>query len=152
MKQCSGCNEWKDESEFYKNKSNRDGLTYKCANCMREATKKWASTPIGKKIKHAYNNSEKAKVIKRNWAQTKAGQDCRKRNQDKFPKKRKARRAINNAVRDGRFPHVSTQLCNVCGQQAQEYHHHNGYEKDNWFDVIPLCRSCHIKLEEETAQ
>lgn len=152
MKQCSGCKEWKDESKFYKNKSNKDGLTYKCANCMREATTQWASTPRGNKIKHAYNNSERGKEIKRKWAQTAAGKANKKYHLEKFPKKRKARRAINNAVRDGRFPHISTQHCDNCGQQAQEYHHHNGYDKAHWFDVIPLCRDCHIKLEKEIAQ
>lgn len=152
MKQCSGCEEWKDESEFYRNKSNRDGLTYKCANCMREASRQWGNSPRGKKIKHAYNNSEKAKIIKKKWKDTEAGKDSRRRNQDKFPKRRKARRAINNAVRDGRFPHISTKYCDNCGRQAQEYHHHNGYDKAHWFDVTPLCRDCHIKLEKEIAQ
>ena len=38
-----------------------------------------------------------------------------------------------------------------CGQQAKHYHHHKGYTKKHWLDVIPVCTKCHsiIHLKEK---
>lgn len=36
MKKCSSCGKLKDESEFYHNKSSKDGLTHQCKQCMSE--------------------------------------------------------------------------------------------------------------------
>jgi hypothetical protein len=45
----------------------------------------------------------------------------------------------------GLLPPAKTLLCVDCGAQAQEYHHHNGYEPEHLLDVIPVCRACHGK-------
>ena len=39
-KLCRKCSEWKAESEFYKNKSSRDGLGSRCKKCSCKATSK----------------------------------------------------------------------------------------------------------------
>jgi len=59
--------------------------------------------------------------------------------------KRKAAYTLNNAVRLGKFPPAKTFSCEECGADAQHYHHHNGYEPEHWFDVVPLCTKCHGK-------
>ena len=53
--------------------------------------------------------------------------------------------AVSYAVATGRFPAIDTLQCHKCGGDAEHYHHHNGYAVENRLDVIPLCRSCHIK-------
>lgn len=56
-----------------------------------------------------------------------------------------ARAAVYRAVRAGKMPPVNSLTCQECGNPATGYHHHNGYDKEHWLDVIPLCTACHIK-------
>jgi len=39
-KLCTKCNKWKKESEYYKQRSNRDGLSGRCKRCFYETSKK----------------------------------------------------------------------------------------------------------------
>ena len=41
MKQCSKCKEWKDESEFHKDKSKKNGLHSSCKKCMNQKNREW---------------------------------------------------------------------------------------------------------------
>jgi hypothetical protein len=66
--------------------------------------------------------------------------------------KEKAKRAVNNAIRDERFPHVSTHVCNECHSKQAQHYHHWSYEPEHWFDVTPLCVQCHAGVHRETAQ
>ena len=38
MKKCSKCKQEKDESEFYKNRTKKDTLSYRCKQCDRDTT------------------------------------------------------------------------------------------------------------------
>lgn len=58
-----------------------------------------------------------------------------------------AGQAVYRAVRAGKMPHASTLPCKECGNPAREYHHHNGYAREHWLDVIPLCIPCHVKAD-----
>ena len=60
---------------------------------------------------------------------------------------RKAKDAIHAKVRKGELPAASTLFCSVCTAPASHYHHHFGYEQQHWYDVIPVCVSCHAKLK-----
>lgn len=42
MKQCKTCGETKPKSEFYKNKSRKDGLQSQCKSCKKLIARKWA--------------------------------------------------------------------------------------------------------------
>ena len=57
----------------------------------------------------------------------------------------KAKDHVAWLVRSGKKPPARTLKCRQCGKQAEEYHHHKGYAKEHWEDVIPLCRSCQNK-------
>ena len=71
MKRCSKCGEWKDESEFYKQKNNRDGLRGDCKVCkakynkekMAEYLKKYAETHKNEKAEYWAKYREKNKDI-----------------------------------------------------------------------------------------
>lgn len=54
----------------------------------------------------------------------------------------KARSAIGRAIRDGKINRGSH--CHYCGNESvTQAHHHNGYSREFWLDVIWLCRKCH---------
>lgn len=54
-----------------------------------------------------------------------------------------AGRAVNHAVEAGRIPCIKTMTCCRCGAAADHYHHHLGYNRAHWLDVVPLCHNCH---------
>lgn len=49
---------------------------------------------------------------------------------------------VAKAVREGRLPRVSTQVCVDCGKQAQAYDHRR-YSAP--LDVVPVCTPCNFK-------
>jgi hypothetical protein len=59
----------------------------------------------------------------------------------------KAQKQVYYAIRRGQIPKAKTLICVKCGQQAKEYHHYKGYLKENWLDVIPLCKKCHFFID-----
>jgi hypothetical protein len=48
MKRCGKCKEFKEQSEFNKNKKTRDGLQYLCRKCDNECTAKYGRKVMGK--------------------------------------------------------------------------------------------------------
>ncbi len=56
---------------------------------------------------------------------------------------RRARVAVNRAVMAGKIPRASSLPCVGCGAKAREYHHHAGYDRQNWLNVEPICSQCH---------
>jgi hypothetical protein len=52
----------------------------------------------------------------------------------------KARAAANHAIRDGRLTRLP---CLKCGRIPAEAHHHHGYDRAHWLDVIFLCEEHH---------
>lgn len=83
-----------------------------------------------------YRKSEKYKI-------------SRKKYLDNNNLKIKARQILNTAVKAGKIISPKTLKCYLCGNPSVEYDHHNGYEKEHWFDVIPICKNCHIKRTAE---
>jgi hypothetical protein len=51
--------------------------------------------------------------------------------------------AIRWAVKRGRLAPASSQVCMDCGAAARHYHHHLGYDRSHWLDVVALCARCH---------
>lgn len=59
----------------------------------------------------------------------------------------KARSALNEAVRSGKINRPRTCSTPGCGNSNVTAHHHNGYDREHWFDVIWLCLICHKAAE-----
>lgn len=104
-----------------------------------------------KRAKDKYTRSQKNKDAQRRYRLSPKGQAYRlkanQRERQRYPQRVKARKAINHAVEQGLMPPISVQQCQSCGGQAEHYHHHLGYEKIHWLDVVSLCTQCHQALE-----
>lgn len=56
----------------------------------------------------------------------------------------RARGTVSDAVRNGKLPPAWSMVCDGCQEaQAAEWHHHNGYEREHWLDVVARCLDCH---------
>lgn len=138
-KKCSHCKEIKPTSEFFKDKSNKDGLYDNCKSCHSAYTIAYGKTEKAIKRRNKYVSkffSTPEGKLKRNKIQ----RDYRKKNPEKY----RARQVIHNAVQRGKMPRVSTLFCKECGKKAESYHHYKGYEFK--YDVIPLCKKCHFSI------
>lgn len=66
MKKCSSCKQEKDLSEFRKDKYSKDGLTYRCKNCLSKADKSYAERNPEKMkaryARYAQENPEKMRA------------------------------------------------------------------------------------------
>lgn len=159
-KKCAGCNQVKDFSEFGRDKGRKDGLNVYCRICVNAISKKWSQDNPDKRRAsvNKWNQShvEQNRIKVKNWYRQhpeKSNQWIKKhpeerieithRHRAKYPEKYKARSTVNNAILTGKLPCANTLTCTQCGNQASEYHHHNGYDSDHWLDVIPLCKACH---------
>lgn len=134
MKVCSRCGGLR--AEFYSDKRASDGLRSMCKDCERiRAARYWRA------------NRLKMRKMEKDWAakfpeKVKARQTAyRERN----PLREKARRAVRNAVRDGRT--VKAWECQDCHRTGRLDGHHHDYFKP--FEVEWLCSSCHGKRHRE---
>lgn len=148
-KQCSRCRVNKTVDSFHRNAKAKDGLQYACVKCIKTYSQsERGRASVGRASKRY--QSRHPETIKA-WKASEAGIDSRRRAEKKHRDtgKPKARHAAHGflkyAVTKGVMPHISTHKCKECGVQADHYHHHNGYEKEHWLDVIPLCFACHNK-------
>lgn len=150
-KQCFKCKVVKPLEEFYKHPLMADGRVNKCKECnkqdvrqnrekkidyYREYDKKRANIPkriVGRK---EYASSESGRHSHQKSTQTYA---------NKYPYKRLAHQAINNAIKDGRL--VAPEKCEDCGLLTPLHGHHDDYSKP--YDVRWLCQFCHSKWHRE---
>jgi len=72
---------------------------------------------------------------KTHWEQIKKASYLRR-----DPFKHRARQAVNNAVRMGKFERAD---CQHCSSPKTQFHHTDGYDEANWFTGIWLCSQCH---------
>ena len=148
-KRCSHCKQVKPLFEFHKNQASKDGRQNQCKICMKESVKKYDNNPKGKATAKRYRQSERGQYTRKIHNQSEAGKRshkqsyCKYRNQS--PYCIKANCALNYAVSIGKLPRVSSLQCSYCPKQAEQYHHHKGYAREHWLDVIPVCISCHKK-------
>ena len=63
MKRCTKCKKWKDESEFSKYPSRKDGLRCWCKNCECEYMHKYYRRD-GRRVKKYYRYEECHRVVK----------------------------------------------------------------------------------------
>lgn len=123
-KVCSKCKQEKEPTEFYKDKSRKGGYCFICKNCDLLKSRKWKKTDRGKE------------------SQIKSAKKYTKNN----PKKRKAHRAVCNAIETGRL--IKPKNCSICNKTDSRISgHHDDYNRP--LDVIWVCDDCHPYLDEQ---
>lgn len=152
MKTCTKCKKEKDESQFGKLKSGKNGLNPRCKECQRKKIGEWFSRPGSKekvnKNAAKYRRTKKGKATKKRYYNSPKGQKTY-RKYNEASKQKLARQAVNHAIEEGKIPAAKELTCviNDCCEGRMEYHHHKGYNKKNWFDIIPLCRKHHCLID-----
>jgi hypothetical protein len=145
MKKCFRCSELKDIGDFYTHPKMADGHLNKCKTCSKKDTAdriKIKSFDLDWVLKEKLRCRTKSNLCR------KSNPDCKplpkeekKKIQDryfsKYPDRRKAHRAVSNAIRDGR---MTKQKCEICGEMKAEAHH-DDYSKS--LDVRWLCVTHH---------
>jgi len=151
-KACGECGIVKPLGQFHKNRAKANGHQSSCKSCRlacREAPrakatraacdKKYRQTTNGKAVRAAcakrYEESPRGKLALRMYRQS-------------HPERVLAMRAVLRAIRSGRIPQAASLACALCGKQAKDYHHRNGYGPEAHLDVIALCRNCHGELHQ----
>ncbi len=123
-----------------------------CERCRRAAYMRgwWASlTPAERSAKVALRDPARVAAAEARRAGTprrRASLSANSRRMNvRYPERRAARVALNNALRDGR---VAKAPCRVCGSARSEAHH-DDYSRP--LDVRWLCRPCHRAHHEDVA-
>lgn len=160
-KRCGACLRRLARSSFHRCRDRRDGLSWWCKSCAR----KWKLSPAGRRALWKYHRSEKGKATRlryersathsatrRAYLRSEAGrQAClralqNQRNTRHGKRANRARSAVAYALKTGRLQKPSR--CESCGKRDSKLdaHHHRGYARRHYLDVIWLCRSpCHAR-------
>ncbi len=121
---------------------------YRKTEKAEAAAKKYNQSEQGKLSKTIYRQTEKGITAQKRYAQSEKGRIAQRKssaNQTvKYPKKHKARQAVNDAICAGAMPRPDTLQCS-CGKQAREYHHHS-YAQRHWLEVTVWCVICHKRI------
>ena len=150
-KRCCTCKEIKPITEFQLHKREKDGHQRRCKTCRAKHAEKHREE-ISKSHKEYYQKN-KIKFLEyfRIYNKSERGKATKKRVSEKLqkeqPEKYKARYAVTNAVILKKLPKASSQKCVMCGNQALEWHHHNGYSEEHKLDVVAVCFSCHRSIK-----
>lgn len=102
---------------------------------IKQYRAKYKKTPKGKEFTRKYRQTKSAKI---------SHAKSNKKQYETHKQQIKARGAVRYAIKTGKLPSISTQICRNCGKIAENYHHDN-YDKAHYLDVIPLCRACHVR-------
>ena len=153
-KRCNKCKEIKALSEFHRDNQAKQGRRPECKLCAQVYGQSYNKTDSAKASVLRYRNTEKGKLTILKYFHSDARKITSRAANNKYyyshPQKTKAKSAVNYAVKIGEMPHLNNLLC-FCGKQAQHYHHHKGYAKQHWLDVIPVCIPCHNTLHKAIA-
>ena len=131
-KQCTQCKQPKDVSEFPRRGKS---LRAACRSCTRAAFRDWyARVKIDP-------SKERVRVAKR--LRNHGRKDKRYSNSD--PYRRRARMALNYAVKSGVV--IRPAACSACGWVCKPHGHHADYSKP--LEVEWLCSICHGKRHQK---
>lgn len=150
-KVCTTCRISHPTTNFFRNRSKKDGLSSLCKSCSTKLIRQWRTTPEGMESVCRHNRKPRDKSIQERWRKTPAGRAYRITVQQKYRARNKdksnARDAVNAEVKHNRLPRAKTLPCVRCGKPAREYHHHQGYTPQHRLHVVAVCRSCHLILD-----
>jgi hypothetical protein len=95
-----------------------------------------------KAIAEYWADPVKAAVRMKRYAQSDAGKAAKRRYAEKNADRIKARRAVSHAIVRGDL--LRPEFCEDCFEKRHvQAHHHRGYDKEHWLDVVWLCQDCH---------
>lgn len=134
-KPCRDCGVTKLLTDFYKHPQMTDGYLNSCKDCRKTYVKKNYADKLPEK--RAYEKKRNA-TPERKASLYQGVVRHRKLHPDRY----KARRAVSNAIRDGRLVRGP---CERCGWVGKTHGHHDDYSKP--LDVRWLCFRCHIGHE-----
>lgn len=118
---CTRCGETKPIEQFQKRGKYR--VTF-CNACLAvDRREKYATD-----AEHAEKFREHARRVRR-----------------EHPEMRGAWQAVDNAIKAGK---LIPQPCR-CGDPVTDAHHHRGYAREHWLDVVWLCRRHHSELHHQ---
>ncbi len=136
MKTCTKCHQEKTLTEFYPDQSAHGpkcGYRARCKACQKTQQAR-------------YLHSRQGRATIRRYATTAISRARQKRYCLRHPERRQAKNAVYWAIRNGILPHPESIQC-LCGShRAEQYHHHKGYAKQHWLDVMAVCRPYHTQL------
>ena len=128
MKKCNKCKQIKDESEFYKNKAQKDGYCNYCKKCFNEYSKQlYAKDPFRyKSTRQQWHNKniEKHKKLQKEWSMknkeeiTKKAREWRNKNKERHSQVQRARRI---RLKIGAFNAYGGCICVCCGESILEF-------------------------------
>ena len=162
-KQCSRCKQNKPFSNFSKHKNTKDGLQNYCKSCMsnyqrtpkgveshRKGQKKYRQSPKGRNQRKRYLESPEGHIAMKKYRQSvkchiAVARAIKKHNRT-HPDRYQARMKIRSMFQTGKIPRAKELICVLCGKQAEEYHHHQGYDEKHQLVIIPVCKPCNIHI------
>jgi len=128
MKRCPGCKSDKPLDQFYRNRANPDGLTYRCKTCHGASRDRYMASPAGR---------EAARRATAAWRARHPNYQS-----PRDPQRVRARNLLNWAVLRGDV--LKPTRCELCWRDTTpQAHHRNGYADPDALNVIWLCTRCH---------
>lgn len=136
-KLCPKCGVVKSIDEFGSNKSHNDGHATYCIPCNRKYSREYNRT-------YRQEGHYDATRFYTPWSDEK--KEKRRQYEKSNPLKYHARKALSKAIERGKI--IPPDQCSECGKYGKvQGHHHNGYEKAYWLDVVFICAKCHGKYK-----
>jgi len=148
--QCKNCDAEYRKTSDYREARRKYRTSAKGISTQKRYSHEYERSSAGKERRKRFYFSKKGRILFKQFNKYQYRKDYLRNYEQEYKQKRRSKAHMNNArntvhraITRGEIQPISTQICNNCGESAQEYHHHLGYAKKHWLDVIPLCKSCH---------
>jgi hypothetical protein len=148
FKKCPVCKIVKTRTDFYKDKSRKDGLLYRCKVCDKKKYGLWQ-----KSNKDKIKEQRKRYIAKKDIEYSAVGgyqsyvyqknKESYKKYQRDYYRRNKGRKEKGNIRTQSHFISLD-KFCGICGYQNLLVRHHFSYTDKNAF--ITVCRECHYSL------
>jgi len=151
MKRCGKCNLLKEQTEFGKNKSTKDGLSSYCRGCKKLSDKNSYQKNKEKRLevskKYRKHNKDKIRATQKIWRDNNKDKVRQSflRAFNKNPEKHKARSKLNFLIYKGKIE--KPDKCSICDSVVNIEAHHVDYTKP--LDVEWVCSKCHYIIHHE---
>lgn len=128
FKACSKCGSlWPNTLEHFAPNNRTDTLQAMCRECNRKLARTEESRARNREAVKTKEARARRAATMRRWRAEHREQSI-------------AHARVKYAIRTGALVRGP---CQSCGSSATEAHHHNGYSKEHWLDVVWLCKLCH---------